>query len=326
MSCIPKSYLPKRHNLPWLTKFLIQLIKKKNHLFRKARSTKDPSVEKQYSSTRNKVVAKLRKAKQDYFQHLNPANCKEFWKTVKYINKGQNSIPVLTDIGSDDQEVANTNADKANALNKFFSRCFNYAFPPLSTGECEELATENVCPDDLLCTEEEIFDYLSSLDTTKANGPDGISAKMLKESSPAITSSLTKLFNTSIKLGEVPSEWKHALVTPIPKSSDLSSVSNYHPISLLSIISKILERHIHSLVLKHLNENYPISAAQYGFLKGRSTTGALVTAIDEWHNYLENGYDVCTVFFDLKKAFDSVPHHALLEKLIHLNLNQHLQK
>ena len=77
-----------------------------------------------------------------------------------------------------------------------------------STGECEELATANVCPDDLFCTEEEIFDYLSSLDTTKANGPDGISAKMLKESSPAITSSLTKLFNTSIKLGEVPSEWK----------------------------------------------------------------------------------------------------------------------
>ena len=103
-------------------------------------------------------------------------------------------------------------------------------------------------------------------------------------------------------------------------------MSNYRPISLLSITSKILERHIHSLVLKHLNENCPISAAQYGFLKGRSTTGALVTAIDEWHNYLENGYDVCTVFFDLKKAFDSVPHHALLEKLIHLNLNQHLQK
>ena len=109
-------------------------------------------------------------------------------------------------------------------------------------------------------------------------------------------------------------------------NSDLSSVSNYPPISLLSIISKILERHIHSLVLKHLNENSPISAAQYGFLKGRSTTGALVTAIDEWHNYLENGYEVCIVFFDLKNAFDNVPHHALLEKLIHLNLTKHLQK
>ena len=131
--CIPKSYLSKRYNLPWLTKSLIQLIKKKNHLLRKAQLTKDPSVEKQYSSTRNKVVAKLRKAKQYYFQHLNQGNCKEFWKAVKDINKGQNSIPVLTDISSDDQ-VPNTDADKANALKKFFSRCFNYAFPPLSTG------------------------------------------------------------------------------------------------------------------------------------------------------------------------------------------------
>ena len=80
------------------------------------------------------------------------------------------------------------------------------------------------------------------------------------------------------------------------------------------------------MVLKHLNENSPISTARYGFLKGRSTTGALVTAIEDWHSYLKNGYEVCIVFFDLKKAFDSVPHHALLEKLVDLNLSKHLQK
>ena len=98
----------------------------------------------------------------------------------------------------------------------------------------------------LLYTEEEVLDYLSSLDTAKANGPDGISARMLKKTALSITTSLTELFNTSIKLGEVLSEWKHALVTSVPKSSNLSSVNSYHPISLLSTISKILERHIHS--------------------------------------------------------------------------------
>ena len=131
--CIPRNYLPKRHNLPWLTKSLIQLIKKKNHLFRKARSTKDALVNVQYRTTRNKVVAKLRKSKQDYFQRLNPGNCKEFWKIVKYINKGQSSIPsLIVNCSSSELEVANTDSEKANALNKFFSTCFNHAFPPLS--------------------------------------------------------------------------------------------------------------------------------------------------------------------------------------------------
>ena len=147
------------------------------------------------------MVAKLRDTKRDYFEPLNPGNCKEFWKTVKYINKTQSSIPTLTDNSSDDPEVANMDSEKANALNNFFSLCYNHTFPSLSP-ECSAIVTLDVCPDDLLCTEEEILDYLSSLDTAKANGPNGISARMLKETALSIISSLTKLFNTSIKLGK----------------------------------------------------------------------------------------------------------------------------
>ena len=66
------------------------------------------------------MVAKLRDAKRDYFERLNPGNCKEFRKTVKYINKTQSSIPTLTDNSSDDPEVANMDSEKANALNNFF--------------------------------------------------------------------------------------------------------------------------------------------------------------------------------------------------------------
>ena len=84
----------------------------------------------------------------------------------------------------------------------------------------------HACPDDLLCTEE-VLGYLFSLHTAKANGPNGISA-----------SSLTKLFNTSIKLGEVPAEWKHALVAPVPKSSYVSTLNNYHPIIIITVHNK----------------------------------------------------------------------------------------
>ena len=145
----------------------------------------------------------------------------------------------------------------------------------------------------------------------------GVSLSVLwnQQSAVSIAPAVTKLFNISLRRGELPSEWKHALITPIPKTSERSNVSNYRPISLLPILSKVLERHVHSLLLKHLCSTDPISNSQFGFLKGRSTTGALVTAINDWHTRLDNGLDVCVVFFDLKKAFDSVPHIALLRKI-----------
>ena len=155
---------------------------------------------------------------------------------------------------------------------------------------------------DLLCTEEEVCGYLQSLDTTKATGSNGLSAKMLKETAASITPAVTKLFNISLQVGELPAEWKHAIITPIPKSNNLSSVSNYRPISLLPLLSKVLERHVHSLLMKHLCSINPMSNSQFVFLKGRSTIGALVSAVDDWHTHLDNGLEVCVVFFDLKKA------------------------
>ena len=97
-------------------------------------------------------------------------------------------------------------------------------------------------------------------------------------------------------MGKLPADWKHALITPIPKSNEPTVVSNYRPISLLPILSKVLEQHVHSLLLNHLYNTCPISTSQFGFLKGRSTTGALVSVVDDWHKYLDNGLDICVVF------------------------------
>ena len=149
---------------------------------------------------------------------------------------------------------------------------------------------------------------------------------MLKETAFSIAPAITKLFNISLTLGKLPAEWKHALITPVPKSTEMAAVSNYRPISLLPLLSKVIERHVHSLLLKHLSETDPISSSQFGFLKGRSTTGALVSAVNDWHTHLDNGLDVCVIFFDLKKAFDSVPHIGLLNKLANLNLNPYLYR
>ena len=136
--------------------------------------------------------------------------------------------------------------------------------------------------------------------------------------------SLTKLFNLSIGSGCFPTAWKCARVTPIFKSADPALPSNYRPISILPIVSKVLERHVYNLVSNHLALSSPISAFQWGFMPKRSTTSALCTLTHDCLKCLDEGSEISSVFFDLRKAFDSVPHTPLLDKLSALQLNVHL--
>ena len=161
-----------------------------------------------------------------------------------------------------------------------------------------------------------------ALDPTKATGRDGISAKMLKNTAYSIAPSLTKLFNLSLTTGILPLAWKKSSVVPIPKNQKLSDPSNYRPVSLLPILSKILERHVFMLIMDHLQRNRSLSAFQWGFLEGRSTVTALLHLTDQWLQALDVGHDVCAVFFDFRKAFDSVPHLPLMKKLHSLGFHE----
>ena len=98
-------------------------------------------------------------------------------------------------------------------------------------------------------TEDYVQKQISSMSVGKATGPDGISVKMIKIASPYIIRSLTHIFNSSIRCNQYPKDWKQALVTPIHKGGDKCNTGNYRPISILPIISKILERWVHSAIL-----------------------------------------------------------------------------
>ena len=83
----------------------------------------------------------------------------------------------------------------------------------------------------------------------------------------------------------------------------MSSPANYRPISILPIISKILERHVADIIMDHLEEVAPISSNQWGFMPGRSTTSALLSISHNCLQALDSGCEVCTIFFDIRKAF-----------------------
>ena len=147
---------------------------------------------------------------------------------------------------------------------------------------------------------------------------------MLKSTASSISLPLSIIFNSSISTGVLPSEWKNSFVIPIPKTSTpSSSPSDYRPISLLSLVSKIMERHIFNYVFDHITTHNVLSNQQFGFRPGFSTESALLSVTQSWFNILDAQHSVCAVFFDLKKAFDSVPHIPLLT-LSSLQLPQHL--
>ena len=123
------------------------------------------------------MVTKLREAKNDFFHKLKPSY-KDFWKAIKCLNRDTSSIPTLHKNGT----IANSNSEKATLLGQCFSQHFNLSEPPLTSDDLPE-TDPLLCPSYLLCTEEEVLLLLASLDVSKSNGPDGISARMLKSTS-----------------------------------------------------------------------------------------------------------------------------------------------
>ena len=114
---------------------------------------------------------------------------------------------------------------------------------------------------------------LSSLDVSKASGPDGASAKMTTE---FIAPSVCKLFNISLQTGRVPQGWKQSIIVPVPKTSAACTPDNYKPVSLLSVLSKVLECHMYGIITNHLQTFHPLAESQWGFLPGKSTVTGLL--------------------------------------------------
>ena len=131
---------------------------------------------------------------------------------------------------------------------------------------------------------------------------------------------LSIIFNKSLQDGTVPQDWKLATVCPIFKKGDRSDPSNYRPVSLTSVPCKVLESIIRDELSSHLEKKGFYNNCQHGFVKGWSTLTNLLETLESWTNLLEESFGIDIVYLDYRKAFDTVPHKRLLEKIRGLGL------
>ena len=210
---------------------------------------------------------------------------------------------------------------KSQRLSTIISQTLLWIFSPLSNIYSAKEFHEFLPPSSIKSfflsptNKNEIVSIISALDSQKASEPNSIPIKILKLMKNVISNQLAVLFNLSFTSGSFPTTLKTSKVTPIYKKDSKLKCSNYRPIFLLPNIDKILERIVYNCLYKFIEANKLVYHLQFGFRQKHSTTHALIHLTEKIQEQLDSGKYGCRIFVDFQKAFDTVDHTILTQKL-----------
>ena len=277
-----------------------------------------------YKIYRNKLKHLILISKKSFYNNYfntNKDNIKETWKGIKQLitlKKTAYSTPTTLKIGN--TKITDTKSI-ANEFNKYFANVGSNlanAIPVVNTSFEEFLRLcKSPCSSFVLfpVTTHEIEDEISNLNPSKSTGPYSLPTKILKILKSLLSGPLTCLFNCSFSTGVVPSKLKVARVIPVHKNGPRAVISNYRPISLLSVFNKILEKLMYNRLITFLDKNQVLFNGQFGFRSNHSTLHAILLIADKIQKAIERKQYSCGIFLDLSKAFDTVNHTILIKKL-----------
>ena len=302
---IPKFDIKTEYQPPWFDFECYTKCKEKDRLHKTYKKKKTLESEIKFKTARRQFKS-LIKAKMRANLDIENRNIltKKFWSHVKSSTKSTRIPEVVFSGGL----TASEPLTKANLFNKHFQDQFSN--PSSYQIEVDFQNNENFY---IEFSVSKIKSILIDLDINKAQGPDGINGSVLKHCSDSLAYPLAKIFNLVYNTGYIPSEWKASNIVPVHKKDDKSNVENYRPISLISLVMKIFERIIYEKIL-NLTEA-KIDSRQHGFLRNKSCSTNLLSFTNSISLSLHDKTGVDVVYFDFAKAFDTVSHDLILNKL-----------
>ena len=315
---------------PWITAGLRKSIRKKNMLYRK--SITRPSEINTLSYKKYKLILDkcLRYAEKSHLARIfedKRNSAKNLWKRFGPILNAKSKRPRGIPMLKIDGHMVGDSKIIAESFNEFFCDMGAKLDAEIPVGEnhfrqylknkvLNSFFINPVC-------ESDVKEELLKLNPRKASGPDNYSPKIVRASSAVVIRPLTLLYNASIRGAYYPTVLKTAKVIPLYKQALKDIVDNYRPINLLNCFNKIFEKLIHKQLISFLNKHMLLFQYQYGFRESHSTTLALIEIIDDIKSKLNNGEYVIGAYLDLKKAFDTVNHDILCDKLDHYGIRGH---
>ena len=323
---IPLKQLSKSESLnkskPWITSALRESIKIKNKLYKKYLKHRSSFYHSKYKIYRNKINHLLRISKKQYYHEYfyhNNENVKKIWKGIKEIISHKslnNNLP--SKINKNGTELTD-NKSIANAFNDFFANIGSdlaSKIPKINGSPHSYLGQPNSSTFFLFPTScREIEDIISGLKSNKANGPYSIPTKIIKLLKNILSKPLEILYNSSFARGVVPDKFKIARVIPIYKKASHNDLSNYRPISLLSIFNILLEKLMAKRLTDFIEKHEIIYNKQFGFRHKHSTIQAVLSITDKIQSAIDAREYSCGIFLDFSKAFDTINHKILISKL-----------
>ena len=312
----------KQHpKMPWISPAILTSIAHKNKLFKNKLKNPSNNSKTEYNRYKNILTGVIRSAKRSYYLkelEKKQGNSKETWKTVQTLMNctyATGNIP--TTIIDNNGNVLTDDESISEAFNNFFSDIGETLRKDIPSSSLDPLHHVHFVQNEMeleITNEEELTDIISGLNNV-GSGVDNINSKLFKASYKSILNPILYFFNTCLIKSEFPSALKVAIVKPIFKDGDLNQLGNYRPISILPLMSKILEKLIYRRLIHHLNMNNVIHRNQFGFQKNKSTYMPLLLLQDIVTKAFEEGKFAVGLFLDIKKAFDTVDIKLLLKKL-----------
>ena len=172
-----------------------------------------------------------------------------------------------------------------------------------------------------IISDDEIAILLKNMDGNKSPSPDGYHPCFIKELADFIIEPIGIIFRNSMESGTIPSQWKEARVSAIYKKGK-KLASNYRPVSITSVLCRILEKLIRNQIVEYMQSENLLSDLQFGFIKGRSTSLQLLNIMNDWTCAIENSNSSDCIYLDYQKTFDTVPHKRLISKLYAYNMDE----